>query len=382
MGLACVLLMGAYACKREINQPLPGDYPPPSPVSKVEVVNIKGGAQLTYMLPQDGSVRYVEAVWSYNDVERSVKASAFSDTLLLEGFGDTLSHEIKVYSVNAGQQRSAPILVTIRPLPSPVIDVFQTLAVTPVLGGVKVTLSNDAGKPILLNVLASDSISGEMKGMYAYATSLASDSFIVTGFKPVEQQFGFFISDSWGTVSDTLYVTLTPIDPGVETDKSLWTELYLPNDVAMSAYGTDFRRMWDGQPAGYPNIAHSVDASLPHHFSIDLGRVYDKLLRFAEWGRSDYVGHNPAQLEVWGIADITGAATTLPPGDAGWSDESVAKGWTLLTTIDRSDDGVARVEARIIADAPPVRYIRIRVLKNVLNTVNSTLSEISFWHKQ
>src|SRR5690606_19949139 len=119
---------------------------------------------------------------------------------------------------------------------------------------------------------------------------------------------------------------------------------------------------------------------MPHHFSFDLGTTYDELTGFTEWGRTDFADHNPTELEVWGIADTTGAATELPAGDAGWADESLTKGWTLLTTITRSDDGIAEVEADIDSGHPPVRFVRFRVLKNAGNTDYSHMSEISFFY--
>src|SRR3546814_1621077 len=83
---------------------------------------------------------------------------------------------------------------------------------------------------------------------------------------------------------------------------------------------------------------------MPHTFTIDLGTTYRELSSFKEWGRTNNPGHNPVEFEVWGIADTTGATTLLPSADPGWKDESVSKGWTLLTDIERNDNGVAGIE--------------------------------------
>ena len=87
-------------------------------------------------------------------------------------------------------------------------------------------------------------------------------------------------------------------------------------------------------------------------------------------------------LEVWGIADTTGAIPTLPPNNAGWSAQSTSLGWTLLKVIKRNDDGSAPFKTSLIANPPPVRFIRIRVLHDA-NGENSyvNMSQITFWYK-
>lgn len=161
--------------------------------------------------------------------------------------------------------------------------------------------------------------------------------------------------------------------------KSAWEKVNLPHDIDGDGYGTNLSFLWDGQLGGYPNIYHSEGGSLPHHFTIDLGGVYE-LTTFEEAGRQDCACHNPVEFEVWGIADLSGAATDLPGDDAAWADESSAKGWTLLKTVQRSDDGISPIKVNLDEGIPPVRYIRIRVLKTLDDSVESHMSEISFWY--
>jgi len=370
IGLACFLLAGAYSCKREINQPLPGEYPAPAPVSKVEVVNIKGGAQLTYMLPQDGSVRYVEAVWSYNDVERSVKASAFTDTLLLEGFGDTLSHEIKVYSVNAGQQRSAPVTVVIHPLTPSIVDIFRSISVVPYWGGVKVELTNEMKKPVTINILATDSITGKLKNTDAYMTNLETEVLVMKGYKAVEQQFGFFVSDEWGNSSDTLYTTLTPLEE-IELDKSKFRLIDLPGDLNGRYYSDAIvyssPRIWDNNIATFMHSA--VNTPFPQSITIDLGEVVT-LGRFRIWPRMDvlnalYAGGDFKIFEIWGSEDE-------PDESGSWDNwiklrdcEVIKPSGLPLGQLSGADIEAANAghEFLILATESRIRYIRLKVLQ-------------------
>jgi hypothetical protein len=120
---------------------------------------------------------------------------------------------------------------------------------------------------------------------------------------------------------------------------------------------------------------------MPVHFTIDLGRVYNNLGRLEETGRD--CCHNPDNFEVWGRADLNGAATTLRGNDGGWKDESIAKGWVLLKEVVRTDDGKAPFKVNLMDNPPPVRYIRIRVKHNTNNEGWYTnMSELTFWNKQ
>jgi hypothetical protein len=163
-------------------------------------------------------------------------------------------------------------------------------------------------------------------------------------------------------------------------DKSLWKEAYVSGDVSTNAFGAAMHWIWDDKPGGYPEVYHTDGSVLPHTFTFDLGREYPQLTQFAEWGRTDCSCTNPSDFEVWGIVDTTGAATQLPATDDGWKAESIAKGWVLLTEVKRNDDGIAGIKVDLINNAPPVRYIRIRVLHTTNDaTKYSHMSEVSFW---
>ncbi len=184
---------------------------------------------------------------------------------------------------------------------------------------------------------------------------------------------------------DTFWVQqYDTIVPPVEfpVDKSEWKAVVLPTDVMTDAYATSMDYIWDGATGGYPNIYHSAEGTMPQHFTFDLGKVYKGISAFEVAGRQDCACHNPDKLEVWGIADIANAITTLPSDDPGWAQESVDKGWTLLTTVERNDDGIAPYRVEISPGKPPVRFIRLRILHVADDhTAESHLSEVSFWIK-
>jgi len=188
---------------------------------------------------------------------------------------------------------------------------------------------------------------------------------------------------------DTFYTvspdTAAPFKPLVYVlcDKSLFSAIHLPFD--MNPYGSDTyeARLWDGnmQPRGYPEIFHSDGSSpLPGALTMDMGKIYNNLGKVEETGRN--CCHNPTDFEIWGIADITGATSSLAPNDPGWKADVQSKGWTLLKEVFRSDDGIAPLDVTFGDNPPPVRYIIIRVIKTTDDPNYVNMSQITFWDRQ
>ncbi len=178
------------------------------------------------------------------------------------------------------------------------------------------------------------------------------------------------------------YSTFPKIFSFVQCDKSLFREVRLPNDVNTYEPGTSISKLWDGSvgPQGYPNIFHSDGDHIAHVLTFDMGKTYTNLAQIEEVGRD--CCNNPDRFEVWGINDLTNATTTLRADNSGWKAEAIAKGWTLLKDVTRSDDGKNALKLDLIANPPPVRYIRIRILHTVTGSGYSNMSELTFWNKQ
>lgn len=193
---------------------------------------------------------------------------------------------------------------------------------------------------------------------------------------------------SYIPVRNALDVFLAPkadvfpvIDGIVPCNKSLFRKAKLPYDMDPYGGDTDIDKLWNGSttPQAFPNIFHNNgSAPLPGTLTFDMGKVYNRLTQIEEIGRD--CCNNPDDFEVWGIADLANAATTLPPTDPGWKAESLSKGWTLLQQVKRTDNGNAPVKVNLVANPPPVRYIRIRVLHNANNEGNYTnISQITLF---
>lgn len=192
-------------------------------------------------------------------------------------------------------------------------------------------------------------------------------------YKPVNNAIDTFTTRG----ADSLANIISPLD------KSLFRVVSLPNDVGVYGSNTGIANLWNGNtsPTGYPDIYHSDgDHPLPHHFTFDMGQSYAGLAQFEIIGRD--CCNNPVRFEIWGINDLTNAATAAPGNNPGWKAEAEAKGWVLLKEVTRADDGVAPFKVTLPEDLPAVRYIRIRVLNVASNDANySNISEITFWKK-
>ncbi|PWG80550.1 DUF4998 domain-containing protein [Pararcticibacter amylolyticus] len=166
-----------------------------------------------------------------------------------------------------------------------------------------------------------------------------------------------------------------------EADKSFFKAMPLVSQVTAD-WGTQFEKLWDGSvgPQSFPNLFHTNDVPMPHYFTFDLGVVYQNLARMEETGRD--CCHNPVQFEIWGIADISNAQTTLAGNHPGWKDEMLSKGWTLLADVSRNDDGSAPYRFDLVANPPAVRYIRMRVKRTANGNTNAcNISELTLWNK-
>ncbi len=164
-------------------------------------------------------------------------------------------------------------------------------------------------------------------------------------------------------------------------DKSLFVAMSLPNDMGRLGWDDNERmeRLWDGSvgPQGYPWIFHGTSSR--GVITFDMGIGYDDLALVEETGR-DCCG-NPLVFEIWGIDDISEAATELNSTDTGWSDEMTNKGWTLLKEVVRTDDGKVPYKVELNSDVPTVRYIRVR-FKETVGDQAVNLSELTFWYQE
>lgn len=363
--------------------------PAPGPVTNLKLTSTPGGAVITYTLPKDPNLLYVKAVYELKSgVSAEAKSSTYNDTLTIGGYGDTLQHEVKVYTVGKNEKASQPVSITFKPLRPPVYSMFASLSLVETFSGANVSFKNPDEAPLAIVLMADSTGRGDWAIANTYYTAAPSGSFSVRGFDTTEHKFGVYIRDRWNNKSDTLIKKLKPL---YETaiDRSGFKEVQLLGDnyAPHSWSGVTARVMsfmWNNVWNSDNDCFHTKtgDPKMPLSFTFDMGAT-NLLSRFKFYHRSGssgaYVGGDPKIFEIWG--------SNNPSPDGSWGS------WQLLGTFNSvkpSGPGAVTTEDKNFAcvqgedfdfpiDIPPVRYLRFRVLDTWGGFQYIYISELKFW---
>ncbi len=375
--LGVVLLCSG--CKEDtLNPPVEKDKVAPGPVSNLKVENLPGAARITYTLPKDKDLLYVKAEFEAKPgVLSESKGSLYTNSVLVEGFGDTGTYEVRLYAVDRSENRSEPVSVQVSPQTPPIQEVFNTLTVSADFGGANIQFENTHEASIAVVVLTYDSL-GSFVPVETFYTKLDKGSFSVRGFDTLERDFGIYVRDRWNNLTDTLHAVLSPLYE-THLDKGGFSEVRLPTDEP-SAWGWVMPNLWDGD-AGTGFHTDNGGPS-PQWFTFDLG-MEAKLSRFKILQRPDtwiFTHGNPRQFELWG--------STSPPSNGSWDNwvklvecESVKPSGLPPGSNSQDDvDAAARGEEfNVPIEAPSVRYIRFKTIRNWAGSGFVHFMEIDFW---
>ena len=154
--LFAILAMG---CTEDELEPMGHNSTPPGQVTGIEVENLPGKAKLSYTLPDDPDLLYVKAVYRLNSgVMREIKASYYTNTMTLDGFGDTNIHEVQVYAVNRSEVASEPVSVKVQPQENPIWSVRRSLVIADDFSGVNIKAENPSRESVAIEIMCKDSL--------------------------------------------------------------------------------------------------------------------------------------------------------------------------------------------------------------------------------
>ncbi|MEN7547623.1 DUF5000 domain-containing lipoprotein [Rapidithrix thailandica] len=375
------LILLVHSCQELTTGPINSDSTPPAPVTGVEVKSIPGGAKLSYVPPDDKDLLYVKAVFTTKEggQQKEVKASLYENQMTIEGFGDTLLHQVMLYAVDRGENVSEPISVNVKPLKPPFQNIFETLEITEDFGGARFSWENTFESPVAIILLAPDSLQKMSIYEMVYTSELRGTRSI-RGFDPEKQKFAVLIRDRWDNYSDTLTKEIIPMYEE-EMDKSKFQPVYLANDNEWDAWEGEFEYIYDDDLETFNHTAGGT--GWPQQLTIDLG-VTVKLSRYKLWQRQggySYKHGNFKKWEIYGRADV-------PEDDGSWDN------WKKLMVCDsykpsglpigqETNEDLAHMKAgdefTFDLEGEPVRYIRIRVLETWSGATFSHMAEISFY---
>lgn len=377
------------SCGKEVeNEPVSTDKTAPAVVTNVQVENRPGKAKITYKVPVDKNLLYVKAEFTTTTGKPSEsKASYYVDSLIVDGFADTLEHEIKLYSVSRSGTQSEPVVVKIKPLEAPIFAVLRSLQAVNAFGGFNLIASNPTGGDISLIVLSKNVFKEyEANNNWSVFTNEKNILAKIRGMDTVTTRIGFLVMDRWGNRTDTVYKEVTPIYE-VQLSPSNFKAVVLPGDAPQVNNGAKLEFAWDNR-LGWPNTSFTDQTrggSGPHIITFDLG-VTAKLSRvwirpYPEQGNKYYFLTTMKRFEIW-------AATN--PSTTGALDNT----WTLLGSYEvikpsglpyGTDNALDQATASagfnwdIDLNAPKVKFLRVRCLENFVGGTSQSINELKVY---
>ncbi len=365
-------------CQEEIYGPIVNEKNPPADILNLDVTPIYGGFDVSYDLPSGKDVLYVKAIYTdTNGNEAEVRASAFTNNLRIEGFGDTQTKTVTLYTVDRSANQSSGVSFSLAPL-DPIVQVTaNSTVIAETYSGVNVSWTNENGEPLAFEIFAENEI-GELEIVETIYSTAAESDFSLRDRESVPQAFKISIRDQYGNRAEVLPDTpdgkLTPIKEE-RLDKNLMRVIVLDNAPSSGWENFNGRHssIFDDEH-GVSNYIHTTSASpLPVNLTIDLGveafisRIIIHHRVGSDGARAYPFNHgNPQEYEVFGRKEA--------PSQSGDWDE-----WTLLYSAKSVKPsglppGQLTDEDRVAADTgeehefgvqerPQIRYVRIRINK-------------------
>lgn len=355
----------------------------PGVVSNILIEPLPGAVKLTYDLPNDQNLAYVKAECMINGILREVKASTYKNNLTIDGFADSTTYIVNLYSVSQSEVSSKPVKIEVTPLKPPFQTVFESISMDRDWGGAYVAFNNPTEANLAISIIYIDSTGYWNSGITNY-TKKKSGTFSIRGFDTEETTFGVYLSDRWGNMTDTIVKKLVPMFEK-QLDRSNYKAIRLPGDVK-DAWGWVLPNLWDGN-SGEPGFHTDVDGVWPQYFTIDLGiEGGAKLSRFKIWQRSGsmyaYNDRNIRKFEIWGSANPTSDGIF----DESWIHlltEEIEKpsGLPMGQQTDEDNQNIADGhEFNFPIDIPEdIRYIRIKVTETWAKIHCFYVTEVAFY---
>jgi len=383
------------SCTKNDIYKIPGsdDKTKPGVVTNIRVKNFKGGAILTYTLPDAQNLLYVVANYNINGkVARQTKSSYFLDTIRVEGFQSSKDYTVTLHAVTRANVQSDAVTVTVHPDTPYYQSIKKSLTIAADFGGVNVQALNTDKRAIGVNVISVDPADNKFAIKDQHYTSADTINYAVRGFSSTATKFGVFVTDQFGNISDTTIVTLTPLYEEL-LDKKKFFNYPTPSD-AYIGYGGILPFLWDGftkeigGAAPWQTTIGPIQKRVQGTFGV--GRTY-KLSHFVMWPRG-YGYANPKNFTIWGTNKDNPADAETPGGlKAG----TVAGDWVVLGSYRFPDppSGLpqgqtnaadqAFVEAGVSFDvpftSPAVKYLRVVVKDTWFGLDYTYIEEMSFY---
>jgi hypothetical protein len=385
---SATILLGACSEENLLRPYGPNDGLAPGSVTVETWTKVPGGVSVKYKAPANEDLMYIKAEYTLDTGKKmELRASVYSDTLLIQGFADTEVKEVTLSAVDRFENVGETTKLEIVPGEPSYKKAVKTIETQATFGGISIMMDNEDKGNLVIDILTQDSI-GDWYSAYTEYTSRSEIQFAVRGFDTIPREFRVTVRDSWFNTTEALSYTVKPLYEK-QMELSKFRKFYLPTDTSVDEWGLSMDMLWSGQVAWESyNMCHSNNFdSFPVWFTFDMG-VKAKLSRYQYWQRLQeaflYQHNNLKTWELWGCADT-------PPLDGSWD------GWVKLIeseSIKPSGRPVGSISAEDIEyaikgegfefplDIPPVRYIRFKALSTFTGQKAIHIQQLWFWGQE
>lgn len=365
--VVAIMLLFILACEEDSHTPINKTDGIPSPVTNVIVESLPGAGKISYQLPNDENLLCVKATYEAQEgVIREVKASYYTNSLIVEGFGDTLEYNVSLYTVGRNNEESVPVTVALKPKLPPVYGVYESIkeSVHETFGGIKFSVENPEEADVRIYVNTLDS-AGDWVNAETFYTSTAAIEMSVRGFDSIARPFQIYVKDRWDNSSEIFEETFNPWFEE-KLDKLKFEQIDLPTDQNTPHMdGRGMFRIWD-ESYSNQDFVTTVGYGIPQWFTFDLGvkAILSRIVVYNRSSGSTYI-YNSGAVKKW---EIFGSMAPNPDGswDESWTplrDEPCVSfkpsglpvGEYTNEDIQRQIDGE---EFEFDAVNSPVRYLR------------------------
>ena len=409
-GLCVLCIISAISCSvADVNEPK-GNTIAPKQVTVTRIENQNGQSIIYYNLPDDVNFKYIKAVYQpRSGVKSEVKASFFTDSLIVNGFVSEGDYPVELYSVSGGEACSEPVKITVSPLQPPYLLAANTAKMTADWGGIKFESNNPMEKKLIYFIEQKDTVSNGWNLLSQNVSADSEYSVTVRGLESKKSEFRYYIQDYWGNKSEPTEVELTPWFEE-KCDKKPWKQVFPPDEFLIKGFsGSVVQNSWDDNNMQDNNKCWqnaSKTYKFPIAWTIDLGDTYH-LSRLEEWAQY-YPDSNPTKRyeKYFNGTDLKdfelyGAETLDMENPLFDSEGNLNPNWTLLgkytntrpsgSLLTATEEAITELEEYhyvnrvprsfdIPIDAPNVRYFKMRILTNWRNTQDIVcIAEISLY---
>lgn len=407
--LIVVLSVGLYSCKEDVVGQYPVEFTPPGTVTNVTFESLPGAVKLTYKLPLDKDLMAVKASYTLdNGTKMEAAASAFTNTMTLEGFGrgDSL-RSVSIVTVDLNQNVSETVAVNVMPLESPIYDVKNSLVAGVDFGGIYLKWKNPLKSKVIVVVTTPDK-AGKPEVTIGGKFYSVSDSAVVNvrGYDTIPRNFFIQVTDRWGNKSKIDTIKVTPLFEQIIPKDNF--RKWNPADITYQEYSGSFglALTWNGKwgaiagandcysTASGGNKTNSITYDLNYLANAATGKGHIIPSRVRIYARATY-GYTaiPKELRVWGSTSPT-VLTTNTEGPDAWILLSPENGFLIappsgqpgLTPLAADKTFIEEEGIDLIfgPGKPPIRYVRLETVSkwNTTSSINSfTYAEITWYGK-